>query len=135
MRNRRLLAGIVAIALTWAGLWGLAGAGVSLLAGLLDPAVIEPGEGPVELAGIVGVAGLAAGLLFGILHAAAVPARDLADLALPTAALLGLLAGAALPLLSLVTAHPSNTIALGGAAALATVLLARAMRPAATRPA
>jgi hypothetical protein len=129
MDVRRPFLGLGAVALGWAAVWAAAGLVVLLIASIVDPAVIDPGEGPVDTVPIVAVTGLVSGLVFGLLVAVTERGPDPAAVPLPRAVALGVVAGATLPALSISDAHLSNTIALGVIAALASVAFARALRP------
>lgn len=123
---RRHLWDIARLGLVWMVIWGAAGAAVSLLALVTDPPVIGPGEGPLDMAWQVGMVGGVSGVLFGLALLVGERDSDLADVTLMRAGTLGIVAGAVLPLLSVVDADISNTAFLGGVAAVLSVLLARA---------
>ena len=129
MRAQRQLLTLGVVALGWAAVWAAVGLAVLFVASVVDPAVIDPGEGPVDLVPIVATTGLISGMVFGLLVAFVEPRRELAAISLPRAVAWGVVAGATLPLLSISDAHVSNTAVLGAVAALATVAIARASRP------
>lgn len=124
-RPLRRFRGVIVIGLTWGVVWSAIGALISIVAGILDPETIEPGEDPVRVGTILGMIGLASGAAFAVVLAVAEAGRKVLDLGTGRAALWGVLATALVPL---VTAKPDQVLTLcpiGAALAAASVALAR----------
>lgn len=125
----RRLRGLAAIVLSWGTVWALFGAALSIVVGLVDPRAIDPGEGPIEVGRILGGVGLFSGTLFGVLLAFAEGGRQVRSLSVARAALWGILASSAFPLL---TGREDQVFVLcpvGAALAALLIGLARAAAP------
>ena len=85
---------------TWGVVWGAVFAALSLIAGLVDPDTIGPGEGPIPVAGIGAIFGFVSGSAFGLLLALAENRKAIADLSTGRAAVFGALGTALFPLLT-----------------------------------
>jgi hypothetical protein len=118
----------LALAGFWMLLWASFGAVLSTIAGLIDPAVIGPGEGPADVARILAGVGLAAGAAFGVLLAVAERGRTLTEVPFLRIVMWGVLAGCVPRLIGLTGGTFFNLIPLGALSAalcVATVRLAR----------
>jgi hypothetical protein len=81
--------------------WAAIFTALVLIAGLVDPDSIDPGDGPlIRVAGIGAVFGLVSGVGFGLLLSLAEGREAIRDLSLSRAALWGMLGTAAYPLLT-----------------------------------
>jgi len=96
----RALVPIGVLALAWLLIWGAIGATLSVVIGIVDPPSIDAGEGPLDMARVVGTVGAGCGALFGLLLAVGERRRPLGEVALWRALGWGVLAGAALPLIT-----------------------------------
>ena len=123
----RKLRGIIGAGVTWAVGWALVMMLIGIGISIVDPDSIDQGEEIWRVLGIVGTVGFFSGTIFGGLMALAEGRRtSLMELSPLRAALLGALAGAALPLLTGINDSVlSNTVPLGALFASATVALAR----------
>jgi hypothetical protein len=125
-RLLRKLRGVIGIGLTWGAVWAVISAAIGLVIGVIDPDSIDPGESPLLMGAIVGFQGFVAGVGFGILLSLAETRKTILDLSPGRAAIWGMLASAALPLL---TGMPTGMIwfvcPLGAACASASVAIAR----------
>ena len=92
--------GALGIALTWGAVWAAVFAAAALIIGIVDPDSIDPGEGPLWVAPIGAVFGFVSGAVVAILVALAEGRKSIRDLSVLRAALWGLLATAAYPLLT-----------------------------------
>lgn len=118
--------GLFGIALTWGVVWGIAGAVAVGLLGLLRPADIDPGEGPLIAAAVLGLAGAVSGTVFGALLSIGERRKTLLRLSLARVALWGLLGAAVVPLLTGVDDRMVYiTCPLGATLAVVSVALAR----------
>ncbi len=95
----RWLRGALGIGATWAGLWVIIGVLMMTAIYLIDPADIEPGEGPGKALPILGAVGLLSGFGFAALLSLAEGRRTLRDLSIVRVGLWGALGSAAIPLL------------------------------------
>jgi hypothetical protein len=122
----RKLRGLLGVGVTWGVLWGLVGAAIGVVATIIDPASVDSGEGPLVVGAIIGFQGLVAGVGFGVLLAFAETRKTILALSGTRAAMWGVLASAALPL---VTGMPVGMLwlvcPLGAASAAAAVAMAR----------
>jgi hypothetical protein len=100
MNRLHPIVGVLRPGIVWMVLWGAIGAALSIVVGIVDPPSIDPGEGPVDLARILGGVGGASGVVFGLLLAVAERHKTVADVPLLRAMAWGVVAGAALPLLT-----------------------------------
>jgi hypothetical protein len=120
---------VLRLGLIWMVMWGATGATLSIVVGIVDPPSIDPGEGPLDLARVLGGVGAGSGLIFGLLVSVLERLTRLGDLPYFRAMLWGIVAGAALPLLTgLNDSVLANTIPLGALSGMACVALARARR-------
>jgi len=94
------LRGVLNIGVAWAVVWAAIFGTLGIVIGIVRPEVIDPGEEPVRIATILGGVGLLAGILFGLLLSFAESARPIRDIALSRAAVWGIIASAAFPLLT-----------------------------------
>ncbi len=117
-------AGILGLGVVWMVIWGAIGAPLAIVVGIIDPHAIGPGEGPVDLARIIGVVGGASGLVFGLLLTIGERRSEVAEVPLLRAVMWGVVAGAALPLLSISDANLANTCVLGAVSGVVTLGLA-----------
>jgi hypothetical protein len=122
----RRLREVVGLGLTWGTLWALLGAAIGMVIGIVDPQSIDPGEGPIQAGAIMGMVGLVSGMIFGGILSIADGRRAIRSVPLLRAAMWGVAASAALPLLT-----PMNnvllltTCPLGALSAVVSVMLAR----------
>lgn len=122
---------VLGSALTWMLLWALIGVVLAIVIGILHPPSIDEGEGPIGIGTIFGTVGAGCGLLFGLLIQLVRHGRPLAETPLLIAAFWGAVAGFLVPLVTpLNDVVVFNTNPLGALAAVVTVALARARRPA-----
>jgi hypothetical protein len=124
--SSRKLLGIAGIGLSWGVVWGAVFALLDLVAGVLRPGDVGPGEGPVTAAAIGSGVGLVFGAAYGIILAVAERRKAILDLSLARVAIWGLLAAAVWPLATAV--HDSMVIILcplGASCAAAAVAIAR----------
>ena len=96
-RFTRWLRGALSVGVTWAGLWVIIGAGVMTIIYLVDPADIEPGEGPAKALPILAAVGLLSGIGFATLLSLGEGRRPLRELSIIRVALWGALGSAAIP--------------------------------------
>ena len=66
----RKLRGALGIATTWGVSWGLIGAALSIITGIVDPPSIDAGEGPLRMAAIFGAVGAMSAFAFGLVMSA-----------------------------------------------------------------
>lgn len=127
MDNRlRNAVAVLAVGVTWAVLWAAIGIMVVLIIAVVDPAVIDPGEGPVDMVLILGPLGLSAGIVFGGLVSLLDRRRTIADTAwLPTLVLGILAAGIVGVAAGLTMGAISNSLVLGAVSAPASIAIAR----------
>ena len=126
MELRRFL-GIAGIGLTWGIAWALVFAILALIASVVDPDSIDPGEGPIFVFQIGLTVGFVSGVLFGVLLAWAENRKSVRDLSVMRAVLWGALGSAILPLATPMNDSVLlNTIPLGVISASATAAMARA---------
>jgi hypothetical protein len=122
----RKLRGLLGIGLAWGIMWAAVTAVIVIIIGVIDPDSVDPGEGPLFAGAIVGFQGFLAGLGFGILLSLAETRKTILELSLIRVAIWGMLAAAALPLLS---GRPIDMLyfvcPLGAASASVAVALAR----------
>jgi hypothetical protein len=121
----RKLRGVSALGLTWALLWTALFAGLVGVTGLLRPQDIEPGERWFEIAPVGALVGLASGIGFGLLLALAENGNAIRHVPLVRAAMWGILASAAFPVL---TGRVSMIVLLcpfGAAVAIASFAISR----------
>jgi hypothetical protein len=122
------LAVIALVALVWAVTWAAAALIAVLVASVVDPGLIDLGEGPAELVPMVAMAGLIGGIGFGLLMAMAERGRPIADVPVWRALAWGAIAGVGLTLLEATTAPEPSTLLLGIVAAGITIAIARTIR-------
>jgi hypothetical protein len=96
----RKLRGVICISLTWGILWAAIFAALAIVAGVIDPDSIDPGEGPIRVSAIGATIGLVAGVAFGILLSLAESGRPIRNIWLTRAAMWGILGSAVFPLVS-----------------------------------
>ena len=126
----RKVRGALGIAATWGAAWAVIGAGLSVITGIVDPASIDPGEGPLRIGAIFGAIGGISGFTFGLVMSFAERRRSIADLSIGRAALWGVLGAAALPLLTTMNNNLLIMVCpLGAAFAAASVAIARRGSP------
>ena len=99
-RLLRKLRGAAGMAITWGASWAVIGAGLSIVTGIVDPASIDRGEGPLGMGAVFGAVGSVSGFAFGLVMSFAERCRSLGELSLERAALWGVLGATALPLLT-----------------------------------
>ena len=128
MTTQKRILTVVVVGLIWMATWAAIMALLVAIIGIIDPGVIDVGDGPLDVMVIVGRTGAAAGLLFGLLLLVAEHRSALADIPLLRAVLWGIAAGAAVRLLGVTDAVFSNLVVLGAVAAVVTVALARVTR-------
>jgi hypothetical protein len=128
MNTQRRIVTVVVVGLVWMATWAAIMALLVTIIGIIDPGVIDVGEGPLDVMLIVGRTGAAAGLMFGVLLLVVEHRSALADIPIPRAVLWGIAAGAAVRLLGVTDAVFSNLVVLGAVAAVVTVALARVTR-------
>jgi hypothetical protein len=87
---------------TWGAAWAATFASLVLVIGILDPDSIDPGEGPLKGIAIGALFGFVSGAVFSALVALAEGGKAVRDLSAGRAALWGMLATAAYPLLTAV---------------------------------
>jgi len=92
--------GILGIGVTWGAVWAAIFAAVSIIVGIVDPASIGAGEGPLSLARIGAMFGFVSGGVFGLLLSFADGRKAIRELSLGRAALWGMLGTAVIPLLT-----------------------------------
>ncbi len=116
-----------ALGIGWMAAWGALGAALSIVAGIVDPATIDPGEGPVDLARKLGSVGGGTGIVFGLFLSIAERGKPIAEVSLLRALLSGIVAGAVLPLLLPCVENSviANTCPLAALSAVLSVTLAR----------
>ncbi|MEW6323604.1 MAG: isoprenylcysteine carboxylmethyltransferase family protein [Acidobacteriota bacterium] len=120
----RTAAGIV---LTWGVVWVVLAIVIVSVIGVADPDSIDEGEGPLDAARIIGGMGLLCGAIFAAMLALVERRRTVAEVPPWRAAVWGVLAGIAPPLLSPMNDAIATTSGpLGLLAALVTVAVARA---------
>lgn len=122
----RRLRGALALGVLWGVVWAIAMAITVTIIGFVDPASVDPGEGPLRAAMIGGVFGVLAGSLFALVFAVAERRRSIADLSVWRAAIWGMIAAAAMPLLTVIDNRLLLIVCpIGGAIAAGTVALAK----------
>ncbi|HJQ65954.1 MAG TPA: hypothetical protein VJ816_06240 [Gemmatimonadales bacterium] len=118
--------GILGMGVTWGVVWGAVFAALSLIVGLVDPDVIDPGEGPIPVAGIGAIFGFVSGSAFGLLLSLAEGRKAIAELSTGRAAVFGALGTALFPLLTPVDNSMLIILCpIGAGLAAATVALAK----------
>lgn len=96
----RKLLGVLGIGLCWGIAWSACFASFAFYILIFRPHEIEPGDGPLPI-GVIGlISGCVCGTVFGAIVSFAENRKSLGDLALVRIACWGLLASAALPLLT-----------------------------------
>jgi len=93
----RRLRGLLGVGVATGLAWAAFGAVIVAVGSVIDPASVDPGEGPLWAAWTLGRAGFLAGVIAAGVLAVAERQRGLASLSLPRAAVWGALGGAALP--------------------------------------
>jgi len=122
----RKLRGALGIGLSWAVIWALFGLSIGFAILYFDPASIDQGEDPLNMARIIGTVGFMCGLVFAGVLAFAERHTKLRDMSLWRAAFWGAIGGAALPLLTTMNDQIAlNTVPLGVISATFAVALAR----------
>ena len=96
----RRVRGALGIGLTWGVAWGAIFATIGLIAWLIDPDIIGPGEGAGVIIGTGAVLGLVSGAVFSGLLVFAERGRELRELSMGRVALWGAIATAVFPLLT-----------------------------------
>jgi hypothetical protein len=122
----RKFLGVMGIGLSWSVAWGGVFATLGLIAGMVRPEDIDPGEGPIVIIGTGLLVGFVSGAVFGIILSFAENGKAILDLALIRVAIWGMLAAAVWPLLTAV--HDSMMIILcplGAVCTSAAVAIAR----------
>jgi hypothetical protein len=121
------LRSVAAIVLTWGAVWVATVLVIGLVVKIVDPASIDPGEGPLVMITTFGGVGLAAGALFAALLLVVERGRPILDLRPLRAALWGALAAVPWPFVT--TAHDNMLVILcplGALSGVASIALARA---------
>ena len=116
---------VIGVALTWGALWALIFASISVVAGIIEPEVIDEGEGPIRVGAIGAGIGVVSGLAFCFALWVAERGRTFRDMALGRVALWGMLASAVVPLS---TGRHDQVLVLcpiGALVAVGTIALAR----------
>jgi hypothetical protein len=122
----RRIRGALSLGLLWGVVWAGVMAITVAIVRAVDPASVDPGEGPLRAAAIGGIFGVIAGTLFALMFAVAERRRTIADLSVWRAAVWGMLAAAAMPLLTAVDNRLLIIVCpVGGAIAAGTVALAK----------
>lgn len=93
----RRLRGLLGVGVSTGLVWAIIGAAIVAVGSVVDPASVDPGEGPLWAAWTLGRAGFLAGMIAAAVLSVAERQRGLAGLSLPRAALWGAVGGAALP--------------------------------------
>lgn len=93
----RKLRGLLGLGAFSAVAWAVFGATLGSIILLIDPATIDPGEGPLWIAYYLGRTGFVAGIAAGALIAAIGRRKALLDLRMGTVTAVGAAAGAVLP--------------------------------------
>ena len=92
--------GVLGLSLTWGGAWAAIFGTLALIAELVRPGSIDPGEGPIVILTIGAAFGFISGAIFGGLLSIGERGKSIASLSLRRAALWGALGTAAWPLLT-----------------------------------
>lgn len=121
----RKLRGVIGTGLAWGTAWATIMAMAGVVVGVLRPEEIDPGEGPVLVGAIMGMVGFVSGVAFGTLLSLAERRKTLLDLSPGRAAMWGILASAAFPLLTGRADAVLVVCPLGAACAAASVAIAR----------
>ncbi len=117
---------VLAIGVLWAILWAAIGISIALFALVVQPEVIGPGEGPVDIALILGPLGLPAGIVFGGVVTILERGRTLADVGLVQALGLGIVAAATVGFVAGLPASAiANACVLGAVAGPASIAIRR----------
>jgi hypothetical protein len=125
----RRAVGVVVLGLLWMAIWGAIGASISIVAGIIDPRVVDAGEGPGDMARIMGPVGGASGILFGLLLLVGKRGANVGDIGFLHAIVWGVVAAAAVRLFTnLSDAVLWNIVVLGAVSASLSVALARVTR-------
>ncbi len=140
----RRIRGLTGVGITWGALWGLIGAGIGFVLGVIDP-YLWSFENPVAVWGLgMAAYGFVSGIGFGALLSLADGTKVLGELSLRRVAVWGVLGSAAVPLLFVPFFGAGTTIAqiagamgvtamLGGTFAPGAVAIARRAELAAGR--
>lgn len=121
----RKLRGVIGTGLAWGAAWAAIMAAVGVVVGVVRPEEIDAGEGPLRVGTIMGMVGFISGTAFGALLAFAERRKTLLDLSPGRAAMWGILASAAFPLLTGRADAVFVLCPLGAACAAASVAIAR----------
>jgi hypothetical protein len=122
----RRVRGALGIGLTWSVMWALFGLSIGMLILYFDPASIDQGEDPLNMARIIGTVGFVCGSIFAGILAFTERRTKLREMSLWRAAFWGAIGGAALPLLTPMNDQIAlNTIPLGLLSATISIALAR----------
>jgi hypothetical protein len=121
----RKLRGVIGTGLAWGAAWAAVMAVAGLVIGILRPEEIGPGEGAIAVGAIMAQVGFFSGIGFGILLAVAERRRTILDLSPGRAAMWGIVAAAAFPLLTGRADAAFVLAPLGAACAAASVAIAR----------
>lgn len=98
----RIVRGTLGMGVAWAAAWALVFAALAAIAGLVDPASIDPGEGLIRVGAIGAVFGFVSGTAFAVLLSWTEARRAIRSLSLGRAAVWGALATAIYPLATVV---------------------------------
>lgn len=121
----RKLRGVSGTGLAWGAAWAAIMAALGVVIGVLRPEEIGPGEGAIAVGAIMGQVGFFSGVVFGTLVAIAERRKTILDLSPGRAAMWGILASAAFPLLTGRADAVFVLCPLGAACAAASVAIAR----------
>ena len=92
--------GMLGVGVTWGAVWGAIFAGIFLVAAIVDPDSIDPGEGPLVILRTGAIYGIVSGAVFGLLLSLLERGRQVADLSPLRAAAMGAVAAAPFILLT-----------------------------------
>ena len=120
----RKLRGVMGIGLMWGILWAAIFAAITIVAWIIDPEVIDDGEGPIRVGAIGGGIGLVSGVGFGIFLSLGESRKAIRDIALSRAARWGILASAVVPLVTGRRDQVFVMCPIGAALAMAAVAIA-----------
>lgn len=121
----RKLFGVLGIGLTWSIVWGVAFVALWLIAAIIHPEDIDPGEGPGVAVGTGVLVGFVSGAVFGTIMAYAENRKAIFDLLPIRVAIWGILAAAVWPLLTpvhdsmMILLCPLGAVSASGAVAIA----------------
>lgn len=121
----RKLRGVIGTGLAWGTAWAAIMAVAGVVIGVLRPEEIDPGEGPIRVGAVMGMVGFVSGAVFGTLLSFAERRKTILDLSPGRAALWGILASAAFPLLTGRADAVFVLCPLGAVCAAASVAIAR----------